>query len=60
MIRTIRGLAAAGLSALALSAGMYHAPLVNVSAQDTRASQVVLHTSVLLSFSAELLTLPLP
>ena len=59
MIRTIRALAVAGLIALALSAGLYYALIVDVSTQDGRAVQVVLRTSVLLSFSAGLLTLTL-
>jgi hypothetical protein len=54
----IRGLAVAGLITLALSAWLYYALIVQVS-QDTRALQVVLRTSVLLSFSAGLLTLTL-
>jgi hypothetical protein len=58
MIRTIRVLAVAGLIALALSAWLYHTLLVDVS-QDGRALQFTLHTSVLLSFSAGLLTLTL-
>ena len=59
MIRTIRALAVAGLIALALSAGLHYALIVDVSTQDGRAVQVVLRTSVLLSFSAGLLTLTL-
>jgi hypothetical protein len=56
MIRTIRILAVTGLITLALSAWLYYALIVDVS-QDTRALQVVLRSSVLLSFSAGLLTL---
>jgi hypothetical protein len=60
MIRTIRGLAVAGLIALALSAWMYHAYFFDVlSVQEAIAAQIVLHTSALLSFSAGLLTLTL-
>jgi hypothetical protein len=59
MTRTIRVLAVAGLIALALSAWLYYALIVDVSARDGRALQFVLHTSVLLSFSAGLLTLTL-
>jgi hypothetical protein len=58
MIRTIRVLAVAGLFILALSAWLYYALIVKAS-QDTRALQAVLHTSVLLNFSAGLLTLTL-
>jgi len=58
MIRAIRVLALAGLITLALSAWLYYALIVHES-QDTRALQVVLRTSVLLSFSAGLLTLTL-
>jgi hypothetical protein len=59
MIRTIRGLAVAGLIALALSAWMYHAYFFDLSVQEAIAAQIVLHTSALLSFSAGLLTLTL-
>src|SRR5262245_54969205 len=58
MIRTIRVLAVAGLIALALSAWLYSALIGDVS-QDTRALQVVLRASVLLSLYAGLLTLTL-
>jgi len=57
MMRTIHGLALAGLLAVALSAWMYHAYLVDLSVQEAIAAQMVLHTSALLSFSAGLLTL---
>jgi hypothetical protein len=59
MLRTIRGLAVAGLIAVALSAWMFHAYLVDVSVPEAIAAQIVLHTSALLSFSAGLLTLTL-
>jgi hypothetical protein len=62
MIRTIRGLAVAGLIALALSAWMYHALIFethDVSVQVAIAAQALLQTSALLSFSAGLLTLTL-
>jgi hypothetical protein len=58
MIRTIRLLAVAGLIAMALSAWLYYALIIDVS-QDTRALQVALRTGVLLSFSVGLLTLTL-
>ena len=59
MIRTIRGLAVAGLISVALSAWMFHAYLVDVFVPEAIAAQIVLHTSALLSFSAGLLTLTL-
>lgn len=62
MLRTIRGLAVAGLVALALSAWMASAHIVGPATQSDIVEYVpplVLDTSTLLSFSAGLLTLTL-
>ncbi len=59
MVRVIRWLAVAGLVAVALSAWMYHAFLVDLSLQEAFAAQEILHISALLSFAAGLLTLTL-
>ena len=59
MLRTIRGLVVAGLIALALSAWMYHASMVDLSWQEAVATREILRISALLSFSAGLLALTL-
>jgi hypothetical protein len=59
MIRTIHILSLTGLIALALSAVLYSALILDVSTEGAYAFQAVLRTSLLLSFSAGLLTLTL-
>lgn len=67
MIRTIRAVALAGLIAVALSAWMFHAYLVDLfmpeaiqeAIQEAVTAQIVLQINALLGFSARLLTLTL-